>query len=124
MVRRLIMNVGLSVALACTASSTQDKTTAMARSGDSVILTGGQNYLMVHGDPVNTASAAGLRTSDSVIVVGGQGFKLPGPQPLSASTTSSTLSTVSGTTAIACKVEVHDGKPVSTPPTHVFVVTC
>jgi hypothetical protein len=37
---------------------------------------------------------------------------------------SSSPSTTSGTTAIACKVVVHDATPATTPPKYVFVVSC
>jgi len=110
----------LAVTVACNGKGSGTATTTSATTAyasDSVILTGGQSFLMIHGEPM-TVSATSTVT-DSVIVVGGQ---LKGTRTPPASTTPS--STTSGTTAIACKVVVHDATPATTPPKYVFVVSC
>jgi hypothetical protein len=94
-------------------------TATSAAASDSVILIGGQAYLMARGAPINIAPTATAKLSDSVILVGGQGFTIPTPK-ISASSTPMKAAT----TTVACKVVVHEGTPATTPPKYVFVVNC
>ena len=121
MYKRLSGMLLLAVTVACNGkgggtATTTSATTAYA--SDSVILTGGQSFLMIHGEPMSVSPTSTV--TDSVIVVGGQ-VKGTRTAPLASSTPSSTAS---GTTAIACKVVVHDATPATTPPKYVLVVSC
>ena len=127
--KRLITVIFILATAACGIGTTNTDT-ATASAADSVILIGGQAYLMVRGAPFEPTALGGLRnrpmlsremrTLDSVVVIGGQ-------KALSTTTTispSSTSSTPSSTQSIACKVEVHDETTPSTPPKHLFVISC
>ena len=113
----------LAVTVGCNGKGGGTATTTSATSAyasDSVILTGGQSFLMIHGEPMTVSPTSVSTVTDSVIVVGGQS-KTTLTRPIASSTPSSTTS---GTTAIACKVVVHDATPATTPPKYVFVVSC
>lgn len=126
--KRLITLVLVAASLGCNGGSASGGGATAA--ADSVILMGGQAYLMVRGPNVEPPVFASLgsrptlnntaRISDSVVVIGGQKARVG--SPISVSSTSSTSTSTART--YACTVEVHDETKPSTPPKHLFVITC